>query len=142
MINIGLVSTIINIIWSIFSMLFVLYKFTSFFSYIYNFGLFVCKITKGVFYIGDSIRTHVNTPPPNHSPGFFSKIKSKCHEWFFGRSDQYQSIPLFQTRFSSANRDDFQCNLSDTSEPPPEMYESLYDPRTPSDSFSSIALNH
>ena len=55
MIDIYLINTVINIIWYIFSILFVLYKFTSFFKYIYNFGKFLGKLTQNIFYVKDLV---------------------------------------------------------------------------------------
>lgn len=52
---------ILNIFWYIFSILFVLYKFTSFFSHLYNFICFCKKIIDGLVYIGS-----VTFPPRNY----------------------------------------------------------------------------
>lgn len=56
MIDIYFIQSILNIIWYIFSILFVLYKFTSFFSYIWNFIKFLGKFTKGVIYVSDQVK--------------------------------------------------------------------------------------
>ena len=50
-----LFNTVINTIWYIFTILFVLYKFTSFFSYIYNFIKFCGKLFTWIKYIYDQI---------------------------------------------------------------------------------------
>jgi hypothetical protein len=50
-----LFNTVINTIWYIFTILFVLYKFTSFFSYIYNFIKFCGKVFTWIKYIYDQI---------------------------------------------------------------------------------------
>ena len=55
MIDLYLLSIIINSIWYLFTILFVLYRFTSFFSYIYNFARFCGKIFVGIKYLGDQI---------------------------------------------------------------------------------------
>ena len=56
MIDIYFIQSILNIIWYIFSILFVLYKFTSFFSYIWNFVKFLGKFTKGIIYVSDQVK--------------------------------------------------------------------------------------
>lgn len=48
-------NTIINIIWYIFSIIFVLYKFTTFFSYVYNILRFCGKLFTCIIYIKDKI---------------------------------------------------------------------------------------
>lgn len=50
-----LLNTIINIIWYIFSIIFVLYKFTTFFSYVYNILRFCGKLFTCIIYIKDKI---------------------------------------------------------------------------------------
>lgn len=54
--DIYFVQSILNIIWYIFSILFVLYKFTSFFSYIWNFIRFLGKFTKGIAYLVEQLK--------------------------------------------------------------------------------------
>lgn len=48
MLDFLLVSTIINLIWTVFGFIFFLYKFTSFLSYIYSFTKFCGKLIYGV----------------------------------------------------------------------------------------------
>lgn len=55
MIDIYFLQTILNIIWTIFSILFVLYRFTTFFSYILNFIKFLGKITNGILYVKNQV---------------------------------------------------------------------------------------
>jgi hypothetical protein len=55
MFNLYLFNTIINTIWYLFTILFVLYKFTSFFSYIYNFIKFCGKLFTWIKYLYDEI---------------------------------------------------------------------------------------
>lgn len=55
MFDLYLFNTIINTIWYIFTILFVLYKFTSFFSYMYNFVKFCGKIFTWIKYLYDQI---------------------------------------------------------------------------------------
>ena len=59
MIDLYLLNTIINIIWYIFTVLFVLYKFTSVFSYAYNFLRFCGKIFGCVHYVYDQARIYI-----------------------------------------------------------------------------------
>lgn len=59
MIDLYLFNTIINTIWYIFTVLFVLYKFTSFFSYIYNFFRFCGKLFNGIYYVYDQIKIYI-----------------------------------------------------------------------------------
>lgn len=55
MFDLYLFNTIINTIWYLFTILFVLYKFTSFFSYMYNFIKFCGKLFTWIKYIYDQI---------------------------------------------------------------------------------------
>ncbi len=59
MFNLYLYNTIINTVWYIFTILFVLYKFTSFFSYIYNFIKFCGKIFTWIKYAYDQIKIYL-----------------------------------------------------------------------------------
>lgn len=59
MIDLYLFNTIINTIWYIFTILFLLYRFTSFFSYIYNFVRFCGKLFNGIYYVYDQIRIYL-----------------------------------------------------------------------------------
>lgn len=134
MINIALLQSVLNIIWSVFSMLFVLYRFTSLFSYIYNFGKFLLKIGRGMIYIKDNVST----------PSFFSRMKQNCYNYFrSNKQPQPEIIPLYNTHLSDIRIN----NFSDTDSEPPadffqqQMYESIYDPNVRSDLFTSIKLN-
>lgn len=103
MIDIFFVNSVINIIWYIFSILFVLYKFTSFFSYIYNFGKFLGKITKSLFYIKDRVvefteqrRNQYITRPTRQpkSQSFFTRIKSNITSYFWGSQKEELGVEL------------------------------------------------
>lgn len=59
MIDLYLFNTIVNTIWYIFTILFVLYRFTSFFSYIYNFVRFCGKLFVGVNYVYNEIKMYI-----------------------------------------------------------------------------------
>ena len=106
------ISSLINMIWQIFTILFVLYRFTSFFNMIYNFVLFINKLFKGVFYIKDQISIYINkrrgysyftenemNESSTHPKSWFTKLK----EWVFGQRSPSQNIPLFETRHSYLN---------------------------------------
>ena len=62
MIDLYLFNTIINTIWYIFTVLFVLYRFTSFFNYIYNFVKFCSKLVSGVNYLFNKFTTYIKYP--------------------------------------------------------------------------------
>lgn len=58
--NLYLFNTIMNTIWYIFTMLFVLYKYTTFFSYLYNFTDFTRRIFSVVVYVISKIAEYIN----------------------------------------------------------------------------------
>lgn len=108
-----LLTSVINMFWQIFTILFVLYRFTSFFSMMYNFFLFLSKILKGVVYVKDQISLYISRKRgysylsndeinglPNGRPNnsWFTKIK----EWVFRKSTD-SHIPLYETRTSYMN---------------------------------------
>lgn len=107
MIDIFFVNSVINIIWYIFSILFVLYKFTSFFSYIYNFGKFLGRLTQGVFYVKDRVveftehrRNQYVTRPGTPSQSFFTRMKNKFTNYFWGKQSKPDiELPMY-TRVS------------------------------------------
>jgi hypothetical protein len=47
--------TVLNIIWYVFTIIFMLYKFTSFFTWVYNSLKFLSKAKDGIFWIKDKI---------------------------------------------------------------------------------------
>lgn len=111
MIDIIFVTSIFNIIWYIFSMLFVLYRFTSFFTYIFNFGKFLGQLGKGIFYIKDKIglfiesrRNNYVTRPITTKQTIFTRIKNKLSKYIWGtKTQQEELLPLFETRTSQIN---------------------------------------
>jgi hypothetical protein len=111
MIDIYFVNTIFNIIWYVFSILFVLYKFTSFFSYIYNFGKFLGQLTQGVFYVKDRVvqftehrrNQYITRPSTPSQQSFFSRIKNKFTSYFWGeRVKSDIEMPIY-TRVSDVS---------------------------------------
>lgn len=106
-------TSLVNMFWQIFTILFVLYRFTSFFSMMYNFVLFLGKLLKGIYYVKDQISLYISRRRgysylnndeinglPNRRPNnsWFTKIK----EWIFGKQRR-SNIPLYETRHSYAN---------------------------------------
>lgn len=102
------ITSFINMVWQIFTILFVLYRFTSFFSMMYNFILFLGKLLKGVVYIKDQVSRYIakkrgysylSSEEINglnrHNESWFDKIKS----WIFGKPRR-TNIPLYETRTS------------------------------------------
>jgi hypothetical protein len=59
MIDLYLFNTIINTIWYLFTVLFVLYRFTSLFSYGYNFLRFCGKLFNSLYYVYDRITIYI-----------------------------------------------------------------------------------
>ena len=121
MIDLYLVNTIINAIWYIFTILFLLYRFTSFFSYIYNFVRFSGKIISGGIYVCDYIYGSIRRPRYQYSdiesqnglleiqpPTMYQRAKSyinKTYNKFFGK------IPDFV--FNNQNRNNVNTNIKD-----------------------------
>lgn len=88
MIDISVISAVLNIIWYFFTMLFFLYKFTSFFSYILNFGRFCWKLLTSVRYISNFLIYRQNYTPIereiyiSENPSYFSKIKNNIKKTY------------------------------------------------------------
>ena len=70
MMDIYLFSAITNIVWYCFTVLFLLYKFTSFFSYIYNFIVFSGRLFNGVKWLGDKVYNFIM-----YRRGYSNKIR-------------------------------------------------------------------
>lgn len=117
-------TSFINMCWQIFTILFVLYRFTSFFSMMYNFMLFVGKLFKGGLYVKDQISLYISRQrgysylsddeivnlPSNQQrqqESFFQKMYNKVTNWIFGRQNRTY-IPLYETRTSYVNLDNSQ----------------------------------
>ena len=87
MVDLYFVTSIINIIWYIFSILFVLYRFTSFFSYIYGFLKFSAKFLQGFVYIKDQIllfieRRRGQYVERSRPDSIFTRLKKAFHYIF------------------------------------------------------------
>ena len=112
MFDLYLFNTIVNTIWYIFTILFVLYRFTSFFSYIYNFSRFCGKIFTGIHYIYTSVTTknvkyqNINIESQSTPKSTFQRFKETCKKkWrqLFGKESstvipKYENVfPLVET---------------------------------------------
>jgi hypothetical protein len=108
--NVYFFSSILNIIFDIFGILFILYKFTSFFSYIYNFILFLGKMMKGVFWITDQIKLFF-TKKNGYTNGYTNDsinireadnqtIFQRMRNWY-SNEPKYISLPLNEFQYVS-----------------------------------------
>jgi len=120
--NLYLINTVINIISTSFTLLFVLYRFTSLFSYFIGFIKFCGKLYHGLFYLKDrlftsenntetlqySVNNDENTSPQEDSDifsfeennSFFSRMKSKIYKWVFPKKKEYTILPTYEIRTS------------------------------------------
>ena len=113
MVDFYFVTTLINMLWQIFTVLFVLYRFTSFFSMMYNFMQFLGKLFKGFIYVKDQISLYIsrrrgysflsqeelNGRPYRQNKSFWTSSYDKISEWIFGKPKQ-TNLPLYETRTS------------------------------------------
>jgi hypothetical protein len=113
MFDLYLFNTIVNTIWYIFTILFVLYRFTSLFSYIYNFSRFCGKLFTGVHHIYTYTKNanryqNIDTDIESQSipKSAFQKFKEMCKKkWYqlFNKSSpevilKYETVfPLVET---------------------------------------------
>lgn len=84
--DIYLFQSILNIIWTLFSILFVLYRFTSFFSYIYNSLKFIGRI---IMYIKNKLTNrseYIVSDQRNQSEPFFTRFKKGVY-YIMGYTD-------------------------------------------------------
>ena len=108
MIDIYLVTSILNLIWYIFSIVFVLYKFTSFFSYIYGCFKFAGKLFEGILYLKDHVhlfferrRGHYVTRAP-HRESVFTRIKKGMYYMTgYTHLPSEPILPLYDVRSST-----------------------------------------
>lgn len=121
-----LFNTVINTIWYVCTILFFLYRFTSFFSYVYGFLRFCGKLWLGVVYVFDQIRLYLRRRQGYYSfeedtieeqllpeqsqrqktvfqmiKDSFHKTGKKVYSFFFGSVKQTVSIPMYQTQTES-----------------------------------------
>lgn len=124
--DIFLLSAIFGIIWNIFSVLFVLYKYTSLFTQVYKFTKFCCQIFSYTKSFYKKLTVYVNTkqgyfklnpndsnsymyPKSSNSVGIIQKIKYKFKNFINSfrniNSEQELLIPLMPISFPTSNYD-------------------------------------
>lgn len=100
-----LLNTIVNIIWYIFTSIFLLYRFTTFFSYLLNITRFCGTLWHGMTYItGFCIRDSNDYVPIANAPQktYFQRTKDYVSTWFKPKQNVHTSpIPLYQTQTST-----------------------------------------
>ena len=105
-----LFNVILNICSTIFTLLFLLYRFTSLFTYIYGFIRFCGKLIKSCFYVKNKIQSFRSgyiytslSQNDSQSNTFknvaYKKIKS-VYNYFFPKKKEYNILPIYQTRES------------------------------------------
>jgi hypothetical protein len=92
------ISVMINTIWQIFTIIFILYKFTSFFSTIYNYLLFISKLFYRIQYIFQYIEIY---------------IKKKRGYNYQDNNSQYKPVYNTRTSFISNQFEDNIYNFDD-----------------------------
>lgn len=133
MVDFYFITSVINMIWQIFTILFVLYRFTSFFNMLYNFTKFLGRLFKGLIYVKDQISLYITRHSgysySTHNTSYrtqttFEKIYNNIKSWFIKTPST--TIPLFETRESYINNLDsrmdsnlhsrMDINIDDTNE--------------------------
>ena len=117
--NLYLFNTIINCVWYVFTILFVLYRFTTFFSYIYNFTKFCSKAWTCVYWGYERACNFIksrgrpfdrldNTEkefllPPQPKPTFVQRAKRYLSSMLYrdNQAPKQQELPIFQTQNDS-----------------------------------------
>lgn len=113
MVDLLLLNTILNVIWYISTVLFLLYRFTSLFSYGYNFLKFCGKIWIGVCWVKDKTvsfikRDELHIQPVNNKT-IYQKFRNKCkkvYNYFYPKKDNL--FPMY-----SSNRESYVQNYID-----------------------------
>jgi hypothetical protein len=113
--DIYFIQSVLNIAWYIFSVLFVLYRFTSFFTYVFGFIKFLGRMLQGLAYIKDQViifferrqGQYINRPQTNSNDSFFTRCK-KGFYYIFGYTSipnepPESVLPLYDTRTSYIN---------------------------------------
>ncbi len=122
-----LFNTILNVFSTTGTLLFLLYRFTSFFSYIVGFIKFCGRLFNGVVYVKNKIVNYYypydyssiqcseedleeghynddgviyNTVENNTKRSFFSRCKSGIYNFFFPKKKEYSTLPIYHTRAS------------------------------------------
>jgi len=127
--DIYFLTMILNWVWYIFSILFVLYRFTSFFSYVYGFLKFVGKLFEGLIFVKNQSYNYINPTFNNNinddndddlleqgNKTAFQKCKDIWNGLFFS---EYNIIPKPLIPLSSTTREHsasfFKPDLRDSS---------------------------
>jgi len=115
MVDFFFVTAAVNMMWQILTVLFVLYRFTSFFSLIYNFMKFIGKILQVFVYIKNQIAIYfrkrsgysvltqdeINGLPTQQQQQSPKTIFTKIYEWFYNKKrPSNDRLPLYETRTS------------------------------------------
>jgi len=111
--TIYLFNTVLNIFSTTCTVLFLLYRFTSIFSYILGFLKFIRRLFTGCIYIKNSISRSIshnsyiynqqNDDLITNNDSFFTKCKKKISyymSYFFQKKQQYSPLPIYQTNIS------------------------------------------
>lgn len=106
----NILNVILNTISTSFTLLFILYRFTSLFSYMLGFIKFCAKIIKGIFYIKNNISYYSSgycyttlSNDDNNSKSIFSKIGNyvnRTYRYFFPKKKEYTILPVYEIRES------------------------------------------
>lgn len=97
--NLYLFNTIINTCWYFFTILFVLYKFTSFFTHVYGFFKFCGKLYNGATYTLSECTNYIFYNRRNvmhNNETIYSKLQGKWNgfkNWMFGKQTDYIPLP-------------------------------------------------
>jgi hypothetical protein len=94
-----LISTIINLVWSVFGFIFFLYKFTSLLSYIYGFTKFCSKLLYGLKWVKNKIFPSLSDSDSEESDVKIPFIQ-RCKN-FFSKKSEYTTIPLYESTHNS-----------------------------------------
>lgn len=129
--DIFFLSAIFGIIWNIFSVLFVLYRYTSIFTQVYKFAKFCCKIVsytksfykkftayfntkQGYFKLNPNDPNSYMFPNRSNSVGIFQKIKYKFKSFI----NSFRSVNFEQELLLPLLPINFPTNKNDTATPP------------------------
>lgn len=124
-----LFNTIINTSWYLFTTLFILYKFTSFFSSIYGFVIFCKKLWTGAINIKNKFTTFLQkrnnystirnrfTPPPqtsfiNWAYTFPRRCVNAVQQFFVNQPNDYSEDELFHSMLSPLDHDTLHVDLT------------------------------
>jgi hypothetical protein len=95
-----LISTIINLLWTVFGFIFFLYKFTSLLSYIYGFTKFCSKLLYGLKWVKKKIFPSLSESDCNSDNNIQQSFIQRCKN-FFSKKSEYTTIPLYQSTHNS-----------------------------------------